>query len=105
MNNYLSKLKTGDLLKDNLNLPPLDNFNELNTYDFLNSPELSEETKAYLSTYTSNTRPELNDYTKAYLNSLEDTSNEARPELSNLTKEYLLQNSGNDDKKEEEEDK
>jgi len=85
-----------------LNLPSLDDYNDLNTYDFLNTPELSDDTKAYLTSYTSDTRPELNDYTKAYLNSLEDITNEERPELSNLTKEYLSLYTGNEDKKEEE---
>ena len=66
----------------------------------LNSPELSDDTKAYLTSYTSNARAELNDYTKAYLDSLNETTNDVRPELSNLTKEYLSQNTGFDDKKE-----
>ena len=30
VNNYLSKLNTADLIKDNLNLPSLDNYNDLN---------------------------------------------------------------------------
>ena len=62
-------------------------------YPFLNKPELSDYTKAYLSSYSSGTRPELSDYTKAYLSTLTtnttNTSSTNRPELSNLTKEYL----------------
>jgi len=61
-------------------------------YSFLNKPELSDYTKAYLSSYTSAPRPELSDYTKAYLNSVSSSISTTRPELSNLTKAYLMGN-------------
>ena len=61
-------------------------------YSFLNIPELSDYTKAYLSSYTSTPRPELSDYTKAYLNSVSSSISTTRPELSNLTKAYLMGN-------------
>ena len=86
------------MLNTNLNLgldSEKDGDNTLyDKYDFLNTPGLSDYTKAYLTTHTSSIRPELNDYTKAYLDSLSSTNNETniRPELTNLTKEYLSQN-------------
>ena len=63
--------------------------NAYETYSFLNKPELSDYTKAYLSSYSSGPRPELSDYTKAYLSTITSSTSSVRPELSNLTKEYL----------------
>ena len=63
--------------------------NVYETYSFLNKPELSDYTKAYLSSYSSGHRPELSDYTKAYLSTITSSTSSVRPELSNLTKEYL----------------
>jgi hypothetical protein len=69
-------------------------------YDFLNTPGLSEYTKAYLTSKSSAFRPELNAYTMAYLNSLGNDDNKEKPELTKLTKEYLSKNALLNDKKE-----
>ena len=69
-------------------------------YDFLNTPGLSDVTKAYLASQVTTLRPELNIYTKAYLNSLENEDNTTKPELTKLTKDYLSKNFIQNDKKE-----
>ena len=78
----------------NINLNPIKDekpkeLSAFGKYSFLNKPELSDYTKAYLSTYSSGPRPELLDYTKAYLDSVASPASSVRPELSKLTKEYL----------------
>ena len=69
-------------------------------YDFLNTPGLSDYTKAYLTSKSSALRPELNAYTMAYLDSLGNDDNKEKPELTKLTKEYLSKNALLNDKKE-----
>ena len=66
----------------------------------MNTPGLSDVTKAYLASQVTTLRPELNIYTKAYLNSLENEDNTTKPELTRLTKDYLSKNFIQNDKKE-----
>ena len=82
------------LINSNLNLNVAEDDktkgqNAYETYSFLNNPQLSDYTKAYLISNSSGPRPELSDYTKAYLSSITSSTSSVRPELSDLTKEYL----------------
>ena len=111
--NIQKQLEIYDFLKNsparnnvfnNINLRLNDRGMELyDKYDFLDTPGLSDYTKAFLSSQASALRPELNIYTRAYLNSLgnDDDNNKKRPELTKLTKEYLSKNDLLNDIKEE----
>ena len=100
--NQLDLLKYSSPSENNSNIPLNIEGKELyDKYDFLNTPGLSEYTKAYLTSKSSAFRPELNAYTMAYLNSLGNDDNKEKPELTKLTKEYLSKNALLNDKKEE----
>ena len=83
-------------------------------YSFLNKPELSDITKAYLSAYLdddSQPKAELSDFSKAYMTGLTDYNNNnaheekiERPALSGLTMEFLKDNDEIEEKKEENEE-
>ena len=75
------------------------NFHFLDNFNNIDTPELSEYTRAYLNSYMSAARPELSDFSKQFLNSNVTNDSPAKPELSNITRAYLFsQNSSNDEK-------
>ena len=100
---FLKKSPAENNVFNNLNLLNTGSKELYNKYDFLDTPGLSEYTKAFLTSQTSALKPELNIYTRAYLNSLgndDDNNNSKSPELTKLTKEYLSKNNLLDDSKE-----
>ena len=77
----------------------ISNFNFLDEYNNINTQELSEYTKAYLTSYMSTARPELSDFSKQFLSSNETNFSTTKPELSNITRAYLFsQNTSNEEK-------
>ena len=101
---FLKKSPAENNVFNNLNLLNTGSKELYNKYDFLDTPGLSEYTKAFLTSQTSALKPELNIYTRAYLNSLgnddNNNNNSKSPELTKLTKEYLSKNNLLDDSKE-----